>query len=201
MRTILFVFFAYLSGSVLYADLFGSLAGKKQLLQDSADKNPGAANAFRYYGLWYGLLTLAGDLAKGFLPVRLYIRSTAPEAWAIPLIMAAPVLGHILPLFHRFHGGKGIAATFGVLLGLCPYAAPVVLFASVFVLLSTVLRVDPTFYRTMLAYVLTAAAMLAVRIAPEVQIGFFVICCAVLLRLHRSDEEREKPEVKLLWMH
>lgn len=199
MKTALFVIIAYLSGSVLFADLAASLAGKKELLQNSADKNPGTVNAFKYCGFWCGMLTLTGDLAKGYLPVRLYLQSAPQEEWVLPLILAAPVLGHIFPVFHRFCGGKGIATTFGVLLGLCPDALPLTVFAVVFVLLSTVLRVDPTFYRTGIAYLLTVVLLALTRAALMVQGGFLLITAAVCLRLHMSPEEREKPEVKPPW--
>ena len=202
LRGILYIAVGYLSGSVLFAELAAGLFGKKELLQRSEDKNPGTVNAFRYCGFWCGALTLAGDLAKGFLPVYLYMRSAAPAGrWALPLVMAAPVIGHIFPIFHRFHGGKGIAATFGVLLGLCPYATPLELFAAVFILLSVVLRVDPTFYRTVIAYLLTAAAMAVAKVWTPVCVGFGIIAAAVCLRLHMSQEEREKLEVKLPWTH
>ena len=202
LRGILYIAVGYLSGSVLFAEVAGALFGKRQLLQLSEDKNPGTVNAFKYCGFRCGVLTLAGDLAKGFLPVYLYLRAAAPaERWALPLVMAAPVVGHIFPVFHHFRGGKGIATTFGVLLGLCPYAAPAELFAAVFVLLSVVLRVDPTFYRTAAAYLLTAAAMAAGGVQTPVCVGFAVITAVVCLRLHMSCEPRKKPEVKLLWTH
>ena len=202
LRGICYIAVGYLSGSVLFAVLTGTLFGKRELLQNSTDKNPGTVNAFQYCGFWCGIFTLAGDLAKGFLPVYLYLRTAAPaQRWALPLVMAAPVVGHILPIFHHFRGGKGIATTFGVLLGLYPYDMPLALFAAVFVLLSVVLRVDPTFYRTMLAYLLTLAAMVIVNAVKPVLMGFALITAAVCLRLHRSEEEREKLEVKLLWTH
>ena len=202
MRDICYIAIAYLSGSVLFAEVAGTLFGKRELLRSSEDKNPGTVNAFKYCGFWCGVLTLAGDLAKGFLPVYLYLRDAAPtERWVLPLVMAAPVVGHILPIFHHFRGGKGIAATFGVMLGLYPYDMPLALFAAVFVLLSVVLRVDPTFYRTVIAYLLTLAAMVIVKATKPVLLGFALITAAVCLRLHRSREPREAMEVKLLWTH
>lgn len=202
LRGICYIAIAYLSGSVLFAEAAGTLFGKRELLQNSTDKNPGTVNAFQYCGFWCGILTLAGDLAKGFLPVYLYLDAAAPtDWWALPLVMAAPVVGHIFPIFHRFHGGKGIATTFGVMLGLYPYDMPLMLFAAVFVVLSVVLRVDPTFYRTVIAYLLTLAAMVIVKAAKPVLLGFALITAAVCLRLHRSDETREDLEVKLLWTH
>ena len=46
MQTILFILFGYLSGSVLYARIFARMFGKKDMLENSRDKNPGTANAF-----------------------------------------------------------------------------------------------------------------------------------------------------------
>ena len=201
-KTVFYILICYLTGSVLFAEVAGTLLGKRELLQLSEDKNPGTVNAFQYCGFWCGVLTLAGDLAKGFLPVYLYLRAAAlPKRWALSLVMAAPVLGHIFPVFHRFHGGKGIATTFGVLLGLYPYGKPVELFAAVFILLSVGLRIQPTFYRTFAAYPLTLAAMVVSGVEAPVYIGFTVITAAVCFRLHKSKEVRTKPEVKLLWTH
>lgn len=201
-RVIRYIIFAYLSGSVLFASVFAALFGKKERLQCSEDKNPGTANAFKYCGFWCGVLTLAGDLAKGFLPVHLYLRDAAVQGgWGLPLVIAAPVVGHIFPIFNRFHGGKGIAVTFGVLLGLYPYGTPVLLFAAVFVLLSTGLKINPDFYRTIAAYLLALADMAAVGVQAPVWTGFAIIAGVVCLRLHMSKEIREKLEVKLLWKH
>ena len=89
----------------------------------------------------------------------------------------------------------------GILYIAVGYLSGSVLFAAVFVVLSVVLRVDPTFYRTMLAYLLTLAAMVIVKAAKPVLLGFALITAAVCLRLHRSREPREDLEVKLLWTH
>ena len=103
LRGILYIAAGYLSGSVLFAVLAGELFGKRELLQNSADKNPGTVNAFQYCGFRCGIFTLAGDLAKGFLPVYLYLRSAAPaQRWALPLVMAAPV-ADITPPARRDH--------------------------------------------------------------------------------------------------
>ena len=132
-QILLFCITGYLSGSVLYANVFCRLLGKADYLERSTDKNPGTSNAFQYGGFWCGFMTLTCDLAKGFFPVYLYSAQAAPEA-GLSLVLAAPVIGHILPVFHRFHGGKGIAVTFGCLLGLFPHALPFFLFAGQFIL-------------------------------------------------------------------
>ena len=115
-------------------------------------------------------------------------------------MLAAPVIGHIFPVFHRFRGGKGIATTFGCLLGLIPYLHPVLSFAAVFLILSVGLRITPNFYRTLVAYPVTAAIMLLTGVDPVVWVSFLIVTAVVFLRLYQSKEEKEQIGVKLLWM-
>lgn len=123
LGTVMFVILGYLSGSVLYARVFSHVFRKEGMLEQSRDGNPGTANAFLYGGFWCGFLTLLGDLLKGFLPVFLFWHADMPEGphlfWN-GLVIAAPVIGHAFPLFYGGRGGKGIAVTFGCLLGLLP---------------------------------------------------------------------------------
>ena len=119
-----FTAFGYLCGSILFARVYGALFGK-DLISNSTDGNPGTSNAFIYGGMLCGTLTLLGDLIKGFLPVFLYLYMTRGnmDIYLAP-VLVSPVLGHILPCFYRFRGGKGIAVSFGCLLGLLPAALP-----------------------------------------------------------------------------
>lgn len=66
--------------------------------------------------------------------------------------MSAPALGHIFPIWHKFDGGKGIAVSFGVLLGLAPNMLPVLTLALTYLLFSLVFKVNPHFYRLILTY-------------------------------------------------
>ncbi len=199
---LLYTVAGYLTGSVLFARLAAGCFGKSAMFDASKDGNPGTANAFQYGGFWCGVMTLLGDLGKGFLPVFLYCRySGGLELGPLCLapVLAAPVVGHAFPIWHHFQGGKGIAATFGSLLGLLTLWQPVVLFALVFVFFSLVLRIDPHFYRTVVTYLVTL--ILFVLYCPAgVWAGFSLMTGVVLLRLHLSKERRAKPAVKLLWM-
>ena len=79
--------------------------------------NPGATNVLRIGGKLPAAVTLAGDLLKGLLPV-LIIRAIWPAAETAWLLAGlAAFIGHILPVFFAFKGGKGVATAFGVLLG------------------------------------------------------------------------------------
>ncbi len=204
MKTFLFILAGYLSGSVLFAQLAAKLFRKKEILENSKDKNPGTANAFQYGGFCSGLFTLCGDLLKGFLPVHLYLKCGGDFS-AVPflaaLLLAAPVAGHAFPVFYRFQGGKGIAVTFGCLLGLYPTNTPVVLFALLFVFFSSILRVTPHFYRTVVTYLAEQLLLFRLPCEPGIRLGFLLITGLVCMRLHMSKEEREEMRIKVLWMH
>jgi glycerol-3-phosphate acyltransferase PlsY len=115
------VIFAYLLGSLSFAILLSHLAGGPDP-RASGSGNPGASNMLRIGGKKIAILTLLGDLIKGLLPVALAAAwnfTLQQQAW----IGLAAVIGHMYPLYFRFHGGKGVATAAGMLLGLYPPAA------------------------------------------------------------------------------
>ena len=115
---VIYALIGYLSGSVLYAEVFCGIFGRKNAIEQSRDANPGTANAFLYGGFWCGICTLIFDMAKGFVPVYAYVHMTQmnlAESNGLALVLAAPVTGHIFPVWHHFKGGKGIAATAGII--------------------------------------------------------------------------------------
>ena len=117
------VLMAYLLGSIS----FGVLASRLFRLPDPrtyGSGNPGATNVLRTGKKAAALLTLVGDTGKGWLSVVL-ARYLAAE-WGISDAGVAAVglavfLGHLFPVFLRFHGGKGVATALGVLLGFNPW--------------------------------------------------------------------------------
>lgn len=198
-----FTALGYLSGSVLYARVFAGLFGKGEKFDESADRNPGTFNAFKYAGFWCGVLTLIFDVLKGFLPVFLYIShcsSRQQESLGLALVIAAPVIGHIFPLFFKFKGGKGIATTFGCLLGLLPLWIPLATLAVFFIFFSVILQISPHYHRTIASYIGALIAMIWRVDLAAVWIGFILITAAVLVRMLTSPKEDEKMRVKFLWM-
>lgn len=200
-RDVFFILLGYLSGSILFARVAAKLLGKEDCFLSSKDQNPGTANAFLCGGFLCGLLTLLGDLVKGWLPVHLYLLATEASRPELALVLAAPVLGTAFPLFHRFQGGKGIAVTFGCLLGLLPFGTPVFLFAGSFLFFSLIVRVKPHFYRTIVVYLFTLFLMLRLHLSAPVCAGFCLITMTVCCKLHQSKEVREKMKVQILWKH
>ena len=120
---ILFSIAGFLSGGVLYSYHVPKLLCGVDVVADSPDHNPGMTNAMKLCGVPVGLLCLALDMAKGFLPVFAALRFLRIEdPWLAP-VLAAPALGHALAVFYPFAGGKAVAVSFGVLLGLLPQSA------------------------------------------------------------------------------
>ncbi|MFA4966143.1 MAG: glycerol-3-phosphate acyltransferase [Thermoleophilia bacterium] len=83
----------------------------------SADRNPGAGNAWRAGGWRLGLPAGALDVGKASAAVLL-ARSAGLAGWSLVPIALAPLFGHALSPFLAFRGGKSVAATFGVWLAL-----------------------------------------------------------------------------------
>lgn len=199
----MYIVLGYLCGSVLFARIAASLLQKGDVAAQSEDGNPGTANAFLYGGFWCGVLTLCGDLLKGFLPVQMYLRGAVPEAAGLGLlcVVIAPVMGHIFSVFHGFHGGKGIAVTFGCLLGLYPDLHPALTLAFMFLFFSLVVRITPHCDRTIWAYRCAAVCMFLTVKNIYISAAFAVIALAVNLNLRPEAAREEKCRVRILWMH
>ena len=204
MREIGFLIAGYLSGNILYAKVFGLLLVHKDITAGTRDGNPGTANAFQHGGLVCGTMTLICELLKGFLPVYLYLQGRSPaECPAIfALILAVPVMGHAFPIFYGFHGGKGIAVSFGCLLGLYRsyWLWAALLLAVPFLFFSLILCVTPHFYRTVWTYI-SSSLLVFLLPAKTVWVGMLMISGIVLLRLHLSTEVREEMQVRILGIH
>ena len=121
MSPLLLVVLSYLLGSVPTSFWAGrSLYGVD--LRERGSGNLGATNVFRVLGGKAALPVLIVDVAKGFVPAWLFPRlDAAPWGWALAY-GAAAILGHVFSVWMRFRGGKGIATSAGVFLGLAPWA-------------------------------------------------------------------------------
>lgn len=202
-RDLIYIVFAYLCGSVLFARVFGQIFYRHDVTQDGGDRNPGTFNAFKFGGFWMGLLTLIGDLAKGIIPVFMYTHGLKDKpGFALAFVIAAPVIGHAFPIFSHFKGGIGIAVSFGTLLGLYPNMLPVLFLAATFVFFSVVVKISPHYYRTIAAF---SVAILLIFVFSDssfaITVGFLISAVCVNIRLYRSTQEKQSLEVKLAWKH
>ncbi len=133
------VFGAYLLGSIPTAIWLGkSLQGIDIRMHGS--KNAGATNTFRVLGKKAGWTVLLIDILKGTLAANLphffpevYFSGYKDEFLILQLVAGfSAVFGHVFPVFAQFRGGKGVATSLGIVLGINPPAAAVCL--SIFLL-------------------------------------------------------------------
>lgn len=108
------ILMAYLIGSVSSAILIS----KSMHLPDprtSGSHNAGATNVLRLGGKKAAILTLAGDILKGAIPI-LIGRACGLSEEVLAYLAIAAFLGHLFPIFFAFKGGKGVAIALGSIL-------------------------------------------------------------------------------------
>lgn len=178
--SIVFILLSYLLGSLSAAIIVCKLMGLPDPRAQGSG-NPGATNVLRIGGKKAAAITLLGDLLKGLLPVALaQVFSAAP--WTLAAIAFAAILGHLLPVFFKFQGGKGVATSFGVLLGLCWPAALAVL--AVWLAMAAVFRISSL--SALVAALVAPFAMLW--LSPHIEFFWLTILISlVLLWRHRSN--------------
>lgn len=108
-------------------------------IREYGSGNAGTTNALRVLGTKAGLIVLAGDCIKCILAVvltRFLFQEKYPDIIYLLCLYAAAgaILGHNFPFYMNFKGGKGIAATAGLILSFHPYFIPVgvILFFGIF---------------------------------------------------------------------
>lgn len=151
MGYLLPIFAGYLLGSIPTAVWVGKWFYGIDV-RTKGSGNAGATNTMRVLGVKAGIPVIMVDILKGYLAVALcHTLATAGGLEEVPpsleiLAAAAAVIGHTLPVFAGFRGGKGVATLLGSGIGLFPVAswlAVVVflisLFASRYVSLSSML--------------------------------------------------------------
>ncbi len=159
--------------------------------------NIGTTNTFRSLGPKAGVLVFLGDGFKGVfavLLVWLLFHGRYPQGVKILEIYAGlgAVLGHNFPVHLKFKGGKGIAATAGVVLAFCPWAVPVciLLFAGAIFLTHYVsvgsMLVCISFFAQVVIFGQNGTLGAPAEALPEIYIVTGVICALGILRHHEN---------------
>jgi acyl phosphate:glycerol-3-phosphate acyltransferase len=119
---------AYLLGAIPFSYILGRTV-KGVDIRQTGSHNIGATNLMRCAGKALGITALILDISKGILAVSVIaVRFYNPSMMINPhlfrvILGLTSVAGHIWTVFLRFKGGKGVATTIGVLLGLSPLVA------------------------------------------------------------------------------
>jgi len=126
MNIVLILFASYLAGSIPFALLLSRLKGVD--IRKVGSGNVGATNVFRMVSKPLGIATFFCDALKGFVPAFVFPMFGKCDAGFFQcselgvLCGIAAIAGHNWPVFLKFKGGKGIATSAGVLLGIAPAA-------------------------------------------------------------------------------
>lgn len=139
MERVICLVMGYVFGLFQTAYFYGKAHGID--IRQHGSGNSGTTNALRVLGTKAGLIVFAGDCIKCILAVvvtRLLFGNSQADIIYLLCIYAAAgaILGHNFPFYMGFKGGKGIAATAGLILSLHPYFIPmgVILFFGTFLL-------------------------------------------------------------------
>lgn len=195
IETIIALALSYLAGSIP-TGLWLGLWLKKVDIREHGSKNIGATNTLRVLGKGLGAAALVGDALKGAIPVLVFARLSDWPYAPLACGMAA-IIGHLLPIYIKFKGGKGVATSAGVFLALCPI--PALIAVAVFVATALLTRMASA------ASILAALAMTVVVYAaphelvtapghllpPDYTLRIVVTVVALLIVYrHRSNIQR-----------
>ena len=178
MERIFCLVIGYVFGLFQTAYIYGKLHGID--IRNYGSGNAGTTNTMRVLGTKAGLLVLFGDIIKCILAIvvtgLLFDKSHPDMVYLFKLYAAAgAILGHNFPFYLHFKGGKGIAATAGLILAFHPY----------FIVMGVVLFFG-TFFTThyvSLGSLLVYAGFL-IEIIVMGQMGFFHMSQAHLIELY-----------------
>ncbi len=194
--TVIALLVSYLLGSIPTAFLFGKML-KGIDIRKVGSGNVGATNALRALGKGPGITVLALDIIKGLFAVVFLGNYFAdkPVLWQaqkLRIFMGlCYICGHNWTIFLRFKGGKGIATTFGVLLGFALKIHGLNIIIGILIL--TWLIVFFTFRIVSLASIIAALALPASCVffrLPGPIISVSLILCVFVIIRHKANLER-----------
>lgn len=137
MERVFCLLIGYVFGLFQTAYIYGKLHGID--IRNYGSGNAGTTNTLRVFGTKAGLLVLVGDIMKCILAVAItaviFDKSHPDMVYLLKMYTAAgAIIGHNFPFYLNFKGGKGIAATAGLILSFHPYLIPmgIILFFGAF---------------------------------------------------------------------
>ncbi|SFD78156.1 acyl-phosphate glycerol-3-phosphate acyltransferase [Lentibacillus persicus] len=193
MEFLIFAVLAYLLGSIPSGVIVGKL-GYKMDIREHGSGNLGATNTFRILGVKAGIIVTLADILKGTAATAL------PLFFEVDVMRLAiglfAVLGHTYPLFAKFKGGKAVATSGGIILGINP-----ILFA---VMVTSFLLTLYISKYVSLSSIITGIIAVIVSVLFQ-DWGLVVVTAALTIFVfyrHRDNIKRikDKTEPKITWM-
>lgn len=184
----------FLLGSILFAYEIPLLVRHIDIREVSEDGNPGTFNAFVFGGVGCGILVLLAELLKGFLPVYFCCQRAGKQSLLFAGVLTAPVLGHAFSVFHRGKGGKGIAVSFGVLLGLFPWLTPALVLAGIYLFFSLIVPVKSHLKRSVVTFGCFGIVAFIGNWSLEIKLGIWLLSLVVIYKHVTAAELEIKKE-------
>ncbi|MFW6162743.1 MAG: glycerol-3-phosphate 1-O-acyltransferase PlsY [Planctomycetota bacterium] len=189
---------AYLLGAVPFGLLAGLLQGTD--IREHGSGNIGATNAMRVLGKPVGILVHALDIGKGF--VASFVLAGLFAGWSPELLPTfgivcgcAAILGHVFPVYLKFQGGKGMATSLGVFLGLA--WLPTAIAAALWLVVRQVTRYVSVASMTAVASIPVTMALVPDPLAGGARtwaraplIGFGIVIALLVIARHKSNLRR-----------
>jgi glycerol-3-phosphate acyltransferase PlsY len=190
----LFAAVAFALGSLPFAVWIGRLALRKDV-RDYGDGNPGAFNVMRAGGIGWGTMAVALDVSKGAAPVGFAYHVLKWDGLPMLIIAVAPIFGHAFSPLLNFRGGKAIASTGGMWVGLSLWQIPLV-GGSALILIYLLLNSSAW---TVIFTLLVIVGYLLLSGAPELWLAAWAVSGALLIYKHRKELNRLpglRPEIR-----
>lgn len=197
MEYIIFIIIAYLLGSIPSALIVGKV-GFNIDVREHGSKNLGATNAFRVLGTKAGIIVTLADILKGTIATVIpLIASFYMDIDVSRLIIGIfAVLGHTYPVFARFKGGKAVATSGGIILGVNP-------FLFIGILLTFLLSLKLTKYVSLSSMITGVIATIISIFLGDILL-FIMIFALTLFVIYRHKENikriKNKTEPKITWL-
>ncbi|MFD1018318.1 glycerol-3-phosphate 1-O-acyltransferase PlsY [Thalassobacillus hwangdonensis] len=194
MEYLIFGLIAYLIGSIPSGLIVGKV-GYNIDIREHGSGNLGGTNTFRVLGKKAGMIVTIADILKGTVATVLPILFAA-EVYPLAIGIVA-VFGHMYPIFAGFRGGKAVATSGGVILGVNPLLF-VIMLATFFLGLYLTKYVS-------LSSMLTGIISMIVTLLISDDIGLFIVITLLtvfVIYRHRANIIRiiNKTEPKIKWM-
>jgi glycerol-3-phosphate acyltransferase PlsY len=174
---------AFVLGSIPFGLLIARAHGVD--LRNVGSGNIGASNVGRALGRRWAVVVLALDAAKGLAPV-LVARRLGLSAWWPAAIGLVAVCGHSFSIFLRGRGGKGVATSLGVALGLAPASAGAAF--GVYALLLAIFRISSV--GSLAAAIAFPLFMLAFGEHAPPQLAFGIAAALLIVVRHHANIRR-----------
>ena len=182
MQIFLLIIGSYLIGSIPFSKILPKLKGRDAAQEGT--KNIGATNALAIGGPVIGVLSLIGDIAKGYLPVYLAFQFNLP-VWAVCCCGFAAILGHEFSVFLKFKGGKGVSTTGGTIFAIDP------VFTIFAILIYILLAMITRYFILSTLIVLGAVPVMILILGWRIEYIIYMAAAFLLaLYTHRADIKR-----------